>query len=52
MNIKLNGKKKELQLNRVHLEEDPARLVHKGSIATSPYALVDYNRSGVTFIEI
>ncbi len=52
INIKLNGKKKELQLNRVHLEEDPARLVHKGSIATSPYTLVDYNRSGVTLIEI
>ncbi|TFG23387.1 MAG: Asp-tRNA(Asn)/Glu-tRNA(Gln) amidotransferase subunit GatB [Promethearchaeota archaeon] len=50
--IKLNSKKKELQLNRIHLEEDPARLVHKGSIATSPYALVDYNRSGVTLIEI
>ena len=50
--IKLNGKKKDLQLNRVHLEEDPARLVHKGSIATSPFTLVDYNRSGVTLIEI
>ncbi len=50
--IKLNGKKKELKLNRIHLEEDPARLVHKGSIATSPYTLVDYNRSGVTLIEV
>ncbi len=50
--IKNNGKKKDLQLNRIHLEEDPARLVHKGSIATSPYTLVDYNRSGVSLIEI
>jgi aspartyl-tRNA(Asn)/glutamyl-tRNA(Gln) amidotransferase subunit B len=50
--IKLNGKKKDLQLNRIHLEEDPARLVHKGSIATSPFTLVDYNRSGVTLIEV
>ena len=51
--IKLDGKKKkDLQLNRIHLEEDPARLVHKGTIATSPYTLVDYNRSGVTLIEI
>jgi aspartyl-tRNA(Asn)/glutamyl-tRNA(Gln) amidotransferase subunit B len=51
--IKLNGnKKKDIILNRIHLEEDPARLVHKGTIATSPYTLVDYNRSGITLIEI
>lgn len=50
--IRKNGNKKEISLNRIHLEEDPARLVHKGSIATSPYTLVDYNRSGITLIEI
>ncbi len=50
--IKLNSQKKDIILNRIHLEEDPARLVHKGSIATSPYTLVDYNRSGVCLIEI
>ena len=50
--IKLNNHKKEIILNRIHLEEDPARLVHQGSIASSPYTLVDYNRSGVTLIEI
>ncbi len=50
--IRVNNHKKEVLLNRIHLEEDPARLVHKGSIATSPFTLVDYNRSGVCLIEI
>ena len=50
--IKTDGAKKAIKLNRIHLEEDPARLVHKGSIATSPFTLVDYNRSGVCLIEI
>ncbi|MFX1322164.1 MAG: Asp-tRNA(Asn)/Glu-tRNA(Gln) amidotransferase subunit GatB [Promethearchaeota archaeon] len=50
--IKINSSKKEILLNRIHLEEDPARLVHKGNIRISPYTLVDYNRSGITLIEI
>jgi aspartyl-tRNA(Asn)/glutamyl-tRNA(Gln) amidotransferase subunit B len=50
--IRLNGIKKDIILDRIHLEEDPARMVHLGSIKTSPYALVDYNRSGVTLIEV
>jgi aspartyl-tRNA(Asn)/glutamyl-tRNA(Gln) amidotransferase subunit B len=50
--IKTNNHKKVIILNRIHLEEDPAKLVHLGSIRTSPYTLVDYNRSGITLIEI
>ena len=50
--IRVNNHKKEVMLNRIHLEEDPARLVHKGNIAISPFTLVDYNRSGVCLIEI
>jgi aspartyl-tRNA(Asn)/glutamyl-tRNA(Gln) amidotransferase subunit B len=52
VSIKIDGTKKKITLNRIHLEEDPARLVHKGSIATSPYTLIDYNRSGITLIEV
>ncbi|HEY0089864.1 MAG TPA: Asp-tRNA(Asn)/Glu-tRNA(Gln) amidotransferase subunit GatB, partial [Candidatus Lokiarchaeia archaeon] len=50
--VKVNGEKKDIVLNRIHLEEDPARLVHLGSIASSPYTLVDYNRSGIALIEV
>ncbi|MBN1803545.1 MAG: Asp-tRNA(Asn)/Glu-tRNA(Gln) amidotransferase subunit GatB [Candidatus Lokiarchaeota archaeon] len=52
VSIRINDDNKDIHLNRIHLEEDPARIVHEGSIATSPYALVDYNRSGTTLIEI
>ena len=50
--IKIKDKTKEIKLNRIHLEEDPGRLVHEGSISKSLYTRVDYNRSGTTLIEI
>ncbi len=45
-----NGK--EIGLIRIHLEEDPAALVHIGSMQKSPYVLVDYNRSGNPLVEV
>ncbi|MHA1754696.1 MAG: Asp-tRNA(Asn)/Glu-tRNA(Gln) amidotransferase subunit GatB, partial [Candidatus Odinarchaeia archaeon] len=47
----VNGEKK-INIRRIHLEEDPARIVYLGSISTSPYALIDYNRAGVALLEI
>jgi len=41
------GSGKEISITRVHIEEDPASLVHEGS-----HCLVDYNRSGVPLCEI
>ena len=46
------GENRKIGLIRIHMEEDPASLVHTGSMATSPYVLVDYNRSGRPLCEI
>ena len=45
--IGINGKLENIRIKRVHLEEDPGALIHKGSIT-----LIDYNRSGIPLIEI
>jgi aspartyl-tRNA(Asn)/glutamyl-tRNA(Gln) amidotransferase subunit B len=46
------GKEREIRITRVHMEEDPGRLVYEGTIDTATYALVDYNRSGIPLVEI
>ncbi len=38
-------------ITRAHMEEDPGKLVHLGSIEKSKGVLIDYNRSGITLIE-
>jgi aspartyl-tRNA(Asn)/glutamyl-tRNA(Gln) amidotransferase subunit B len=43
--MKIDNKK--IRITRVHLEEDPAALVHQGG-----YCLADYNRSGIPLVEI
>ena len=47
------GNGKSARIRRVQLEEDPGRLVYEsGSMDTSVYALIDYNRAGVPLVEI
>ncbi|MDD1645743.1 MAG: Asp-tRNA(Asn)/Glu-tRNA(Gln) amidotransferase subunit GatB [Methanomicrobiales archaeon] len=43
---------KRVRITRIHLEEDPGRLVHMGTPDRPRYTLVDYNRSGIPLIEI
>ena len=45
--VGLDGKFEGIGIRRLHLEEDPAALIHKGNTC-----LIDYNRSGTPLIEI
>ena len=47
--IEVNGKKKNIRINHVHLEEDAGKLVHDDYNGVS---LADYNRCGIPLIEI
>lgn len=46
--IEVDGKKKKIRLNRIHLEEDAGKLTH----TENGYSLVDLNRQGTPLIEI
>jgi aspartyl-tRNA(Asn)/glutamyl-tRNA(Gln) amidotransferase subunit B len=47
LTIDSDGSKKRINITRVHLEEDTAKLLHRGNCS-----LIDVNRSGVPLMEI
>lgn len=47
-----NSVSREIGITRVHMEEDPAAMVHPDGMQESSYVLVDYNRSGDPLVEV
>ncbi|NPA96960.1 MAG: Asp-tRNA(Asn)/Glu-tRNA(Gln) amidotransferase subunit GatB [Crenarchaeota archaeon] len=53
LRISAGGRTKIVRIRRINIEEDPGKLTYPtGSMLTSPYSLVDYNRSGMPLLEI
>lgn len=53
--IQINGQKKKIHLERIHLEEDAGKLIHAEDAAApedKDWSFVDYNRAGIPLLEI
>ncbi|MEK7814608.1 MAG: Asp-tRNA(Asn)/Glu-tRNA(Gln) amidotransferase subunit GatB, partial [Chloroflexota bacterium] len=52
LEIEADGQRKTIGIQRVHLEEDVAKLQHLHDPSSESYSLVDVNRSGVPLMEV
>ena len=52
IDVEVDGQVRRIGMERVHLEEDTARLVHVTDAAGQPASLIDVNRAGVPLMEI
>jgi len=50
--IKGEDGERSIRITRAHMEEDPGRLVHAGTIDKARYTMVDYNRCGMPLLEV
>jgi aspartyl-tRNA(Asn)/glutamyl-tRNA(Gln) amidotransferase subunit B len=51
IDVEVDGQTRRIRINRVHLEEDTARLLHR-SDQSGDYSLLDVNRAGMPLMEI
>lgn len=49
VNINMDGREKQINITRIHIEEDAGKLIH---VEDKPTTLIDYNRAGIPLIEI
>ncbi|HDD26686.1 MAG TPA: Asp-tRNA(Asn)/Glu-tRNA(Gln) amidotransferase subunit GatB [Acidilobales archaeon] len=53
LTMEVEGRQKRVRIRRINIEEDPGRIVYPtGSLLTSTYTLIDYNRAGIGLLEI
>ncbi len=52
LEIESDGETRTVRIERIHLEEDTARLLHRDDGTGEPHSLIDVNRSGVPLMEL
>jgi aspartyl-tRNA(Asn)/glutamyl-tRNA(Gln) amidotransferase subunit B len=52
LEVEVDGERRRINITRVHLEEDVAKLIHRTDPSGESYSLVDVNRSGIPLLEI
>ena len=50
--VEVDGVTRRIRINRVHLEEDTARLLHRSDETGEGFSLLDVNRAGMPLMEI
>ena len=50
--VSVNGTRKKIGVQRIHMEEDAGKSLHEGFPDSSRYTYLDFNRSGVPLVEI
>jgi aspartyl-tRNA(Asn)/glutamyl-tRNA(Gln) amidotransferase subunit B len=52
LDVEVEGVTRRIRINRVHLEEDTARLLHRADETGEGFSLLDINRAGMPLMEI